>query len=109
MMTAAHVYDAILGAAARQIATSPEGARILAAGLGEELRVLVDQIAANSANPIADAAEDALLLALATRSPLSSPTASGSPQGEAQVGDERDGVCRKGQGPEDAEDHARSP
>lgn len=37
------------------------GARpILAAGLGDALRDLVQQIAANAANPIADAIEEAL-------------------------------------------------
>lgn len=46
-----------MNAAARQIATADVARPILDAGLGDQLQELVFRIAANAANPIADAAE----------------------------------------------------
>lgn len=54
------VYAMIMAAAERQIATAAVARPILAAGLGDQLRDLVQQIAANAANPIAADIEDAL-------------------------------------------------
>lgn len=58
--SAQQIHAMILAAAERQIATSAPARAILAAGLGDALADLVQQIAANAANPIADLIEDAL-------------------------------------------------
>lgn len=61
MTLAAHdIHARILQAATRQIATSDLARAIDAAGLGDQLRSLVEQIAANAANPIACDVEDAI-------------------------------------------------
>jgi len=107
MMAAAQVYESILRAARRQIATTPEGAAIASAGLAGELWSLLEKIAGNAANPIADAAEDAAL-ALAAGAGASSP-GPGPIQGEGQVGDEGDCVRRQEEWPQDAGDRAGQP
>jgi hypothetical protein len=58
--SAEYIHRMIMAAAERQIATAAVARPILAAGLGDALRDLVHQIAANAANPIADAIEEAL-------------------------------------------------
>lgn len=57
---ARRVYEMILAAAERQLATAACAAVIRDAGLESALRDIVQQIAANAANPIADAIEDAI-------------------------------------------------
>jgi hypothetical protein len=52
------VHDMIVDAAQHQIATSPLARIIIGANLEHELRNLVQQIAANAANPIANALKD---------------------------------------------------
>jgi hypothetical protein len=64
-LTAQDVHARILQAAGRQIATSELARAIDAAGLGAQLRALVEQIAANAANPIACDVEDAVADAVA--------------------------------------------
>jgi hypothetical protein len=59
-MNAHDVYAAILQAADRQLATTPEARVIFAAGLELQLRSLIQQIAGNAANPIANLIEDAI-------------------------------------------------
>ena len=49
----------IVNASHHQIANSPAGRAIVAAGLSEQLASLIHQIAANAANPIAADFEDA--------------------------------------------------
>lgn len=58
--SAARVYEAIMAAAERQIATAAAARPIIDAGCERALHALVTQIAANAANPIADMLEDAL-------------------------------------------------
>jgi hypothetical protein len=64
-VTTQHVHARIMQAAARQIATSDLARAIEAAGLGDQLRDLIQQIAANVANPLACDVEDAIAFALA--------------------------------------------
>lgn len=64
-MSAHDVRDRIMHAADRQIATSSIARAIEAAGLGPQLRALVEQIAANAANPIACDVEDVVAEAVA--------------------------------------------
>ncbi len=56
--TAAAIYDTIMRAAERQLATTGEARDIIAAGLEAKLRALVAQIAGNAANPIEAMCED---------------------------------------------------
>lgn len=57
---AARIYEMIMRAAERQIATAAVAQPIIAAGLEDALQSLMAQIAANAANPLADLFEDAL-------------------------------------------------
>lgn len=59
MPTAHDVFRSIIQASTHQIATTPQGKAIVAAGLGRELELLIQQVAANAANPIVVAFEDA--------------------------------------------------
>lgn len=54
------IHAAILAAAERQLATTPEAAAIFAAGLGDQLRSLIHAISANAAQPLACDVEDAI-------------------------------------------------
>ncbi len=72
--TAQDVFAAILRAAARQIATTAEGKRIVAAGLGVELQSLLEQVAGNAANPIYNAFEDATIALKVAPLPSPSPS-----------------------------------
>lgn len=54
------VSDMIVAAAQHQIANAATALAIIAAGLEHELRNLIQQVAANAANPIVCAFEDAL-------------------------------------------------
>jgi GrpB-like predicted nucleotidyltransferase (UPF0157 family) len=60
-LDAQRVYALIERAAERQLATAEVARRILAAapGIAEDLRDLIRQVAANVANPIADAVAEA--------------------------------------------------
>lgn len=60
LASASRIYELIMRAAERQIATSSLARQILASGNEHALRALVAQIAANAANPIADLLEDAI-------------------------------------------------
>ncbi len=64
-LTAHDVHDRIMQAAAHQIATSELARAIDQAGLGDQLRALVEQIAANAANPLACDVEDVVADAVA--------------------------------------------
>lgn len=64
-LDAHHVYEAILRAAERQVATAEVARRIVAAGLRDDLVALLTQVAANAANPISVAASDATSTAVA--------------------------------------------
>jgi hypothetical protein len=55
-----YIHDMIVAAAQHQVENSPAAQRIIGAGLEHELRNVVQQVAANAANPIADAVEAAL-------------------------------------------------
>jgi hypothetical protein len=63
-VTAHDIQARIAHAATRQIATSDLARAIDSAGLGDQLRALIAQIAANAANPIACDIEDAIEAAL---------------------------------------------
>lgn len=58
--SAARIYELIMAAAERQIATADVARPIIDAGVESALHALMAQIAANAANPIADLLEDAL-------------------------------------------------
>jgi len=47
-------------AAERQLATTSEARELMAAGFERQLRSLIEQVAGNAANPLADAIEDLL-------------------------------------------------
>lgn len=68
-MTAIEIHDVIVAAANHQIANSDLAKRIVAAGFGHDLGNLIVQIAANAANPLELAFEDAMRQALANVSP----------------------------------------
>ncbi len=59
--TAARIYDLIMAAAERQLATAEVAAPIRDADLEDAFLALMAQIAANAANPIADLLEDAMM------------------------------------------------
>ncbi len=52
MLTAHKIYEVILARAEKQLTTTSEAKKIIEAGLGDELRSLIEQIAGNSANPL---------------------------------------------------------
>lgn len=60
--TGSDIFLAIMSAASHQLATTGEAKAIQAAGLGDALVSLIEQIAGNAANPIAMMIEDALAL-----------------------------------------------
>lgn len=64
-LDAQRAHDLILRTAERQVATAEVARRIVAAGLRDDLVDLLRQVAANAANPIACAAEDAIAGAVA--------------------------------------------
>lgn len=64
-LDARRVHGMILNAARRQVGTAAVARKIIAAGLRDDLMDLLVQIAANAANPIAEAAADAVDAAVA--------------------------------------------
>ena len=64
-LDAQRVHGMILNAARRQVETAAVARKILAAGLRDDLMDLLVQIAANAANPIAEAVADAIDAAVA--------------------------------------------
>lgn len=64
-LDAQRVHGMILSAARRQVETAAVARKILDAGLRDDLMDLLVQIAANAANPIAEAAADAVDAAVA--------------------------------------------
>lgn len=64
-LTAHDVRARIIAAATKQVASSQIAKSIQAAGFSEHLQFLIEQIAANAANPIADAVEDEVYTAIA--------------------------------------------
>lgn len=60
MPDASRVYDLIVAAGERQLATTDVGRALISVGLGEQALELIRLTAANAANPIATEIEEAI-------------------------------------------------